>query len=225
MPKEMPSFDGILRKHMVHVPEVIRQVSGILIFGKRIKSIVFTTDIATIRNINADAVMAVYPFTPQPLITQAVMLAADIPVFAGVGGGTTTGKRVTNIARDAEFQGAIGVVVNAPTPNEVIRDVRENIDIPIVITVASKDDIDIRSRFEAGANILNVSAAAKTPQLVYELRREFPNAAIIATGGPTDETILETVQAGANAITWTPPTPAELFKDLMSRYRQGLPRD
>ncbi len=223
MEKKIPSFDGVLRKHMVHVPEEIRRASGIIIFGKRIKSIVFTTDIATIRNINADAVMAVYPFTPQPLITQAVMLAADIPVFAGVGGGTTRGERVTNIARDAEFQGAIGVVLNAPTSNESIRDVKEHIDIPVVITVARETDIS--ARFEAGASILNVSAAAKTPELVYKIRSEFPNAAIIATGGPTTSSITETIDAGANAITWTPPTPAELFKTLMQRYRDGMPRD
>ncbi len=223
MGKMIPKFDGILRKHMVHVPEEIRRASGIIIFGKRIKSIVFTTDIATIRNINADAVMAVYPFTPQPLITQAVMLAADIPVFAGVGGGTTRGERVTNIARDAEYQGAIGVVLNDPTTNESIRDVNEHIDIPIVITVAREGDI--ASRFEAGASILNVSAAAKTPELVHKIRSEFPEAAIIATGGPTPSSILETIDAGANAITWTPPTPAELFKELMQKYRDGMPRD
>lgn len=223
MEKKIPSFDGVLRKHMVHVPEEIRRASGIIIFGKRIKSIVFTTDIATIRNINADAVMAVYPFTPQPLITQAVMLAADIPVFAGVGGGTTRGERVTNIARDAEYQGAIGVVLNDPTSNESIRDVNAHIDIPIVITVAR--ETDIAARFEAGASILNVSAAAKTPELVRKIRSEFPDAAIIATGGPTTSSILETIEAGANAITWTPPTPAELFKELMQKYRDGMPRD
>ena len=223
MNKNIPSFDGILRKHMIHVPEEIRKASGIRIFGKRIKSIVFTTDIATIRNINADAVMAVYPFTPQPLITQAVMLAADIPVFAGVGGGTTRGERVTDIAKDAEYQGAIGVVLNDPTTNESITDVKKHIEIPLIITVAK--ETDIAARFNAGADILNVSAASRTPELVYKIRKEFPDAAIIATGGPTSQSILETIEAGANAISWTPPTPAELFKDLMVRYRDGLPRE
>ena len=55
-------------------------------------------------SVNADAVIAVYPFTPQPIITQAVMLAADIPVFAGVGGGLTSGNRVVNLAHYAEMQ-------------------------------------------------------------------------------------------------------------------------
>ncbi len=34
---------------------------------------------------------------------------------------------------------------------------------------------------------------------------------IIATGGPTEESILRTIQAGANAITYTPPTTGQLF--------------
>ena len=46
---------------------------------------------------------------------------------------------------------------------------------------------------------------------------------IIATGGPTDESILQTIEAGANAITWTPPSCAELFAEVMSAYRAGQP--
>ena len=78
--KFMPVYTGNLRSHMIQVPEVIYQCSGIVIFGKRMKSIVFSTDVAVIRNCNADAVIAVYPFTPQPIITHALMLAADVPV-------------------------------------------------------------------------------------------------------------------------------------------------
>ena len=44
---------------------------------------------------------------------------------------------------------------------------------------------------------------------------------IIATGGPTRETILETIAAGANAITWTPPSNGDIFKDIMDAYRKG----
>ena len=45
-------------------------------------------------------------------------------------------------------------------------------------------------------------------------------AAIIATGGPTEESILETIRAGANAITITPPTTGELFAGIMHDYRE-----
>lgn len=217
----IPEFQGNLRKYCLSVPECIRRCTGIKIFGKRIKSIVFTTDVATIRNVNADAVIAVYPFTPQPVITQAVMAAADIPVFCGVGGGLTQGKRVINLALHAEFQGAIGVVLNAPTSNESITEVCQEIDIPVVITVVSEYD-DIASRLAAGATIINVSAAAKTTELVRKIREEYPELAIMATGGPTEDSILATIEAGANAITWTPPTNGELFKVQMDRYRHGL---
>ncbi len=216
--KHLPEIDGNLRKHMVRVPQVIDQASGIRIFGKLIKSLVFTTDVAIIRNCNANAVIAVYPFTPQPIISHAIISCSDVPVFCGVGGGTTTGLRVLNLAEDAEFQGAVGVELNAPTPNETIEYLKQKIDIPVVITVVS-EKTDIKSRLEAGADIINVSGASKTVEIVREIRKEFPKVPIIATGGPREESILSTIEAGANAITYTPPTNGEIFKSLMNKYR------
>jgi len=216
--KFVPEYSGSLRSYMVTVPEIINNCGGIRIFGKLIKSVIFSTDIAIIRNSNADAVIAVYPFTPQPVISHALMMAADIPVFCGIGGGTTTGTRVLHLASDAEFQGAFGVVLNAPTANATIEGVRGVIDIPIVITVVSERD-DIAGRLKSGATILNVSAAADTPRLVEKIRKEFPDVAIIATGGPNDNSIAATINAGANAITWTPPSNGEIFKGMMEKYR------
>ena len=216
--KYIPEYSGVLRSHMVEIPKPISQCGGIRIFGRLIRSLVFSTDIAVIRNCNADAVIAVYPFTPQPIISHALIMASDIPVFCGVGGGTTTGSRVVHLASDAEFQGAVGVVLNAPTKNETIKLVRDVIDIPIVLTVVSSKD-NIQERLDSGAAILNVSAASRTPWLVEEIRKEFPSTAIIATGGPNDQSIEDTINAGANAITWTPPTTGEIFKSMMEKYR------
>lgn len=216
--KYVPEIKGTLRNHVVEVPTVIRDCGGIKIFGKRIKSLLFSTDVATIRNTNADAIIAVYPFTPQPLITEALVMAADVPVFCGVGGGITQGKRVVNLALDAEFKGAMGVVVNAPTSNEIIRKIRATIDIPVVVTVVSEYD-DIQGRIEAGATILNVSAGDKTASIVRSIREIYPEFPIIATGGPTTKTIKETIEAGANAITYTPPSTAEIMTELMNKYR------
>ncbi len=216
----IPEITSQLRQKMIKVPEVINEASGIKIFGKLIKSLVFSTDIAVIRNTNANAVIAVYPFTPQPIITHALMMASDLPVFCGVGGGQTQGKRVVNLALDAEFQGAIGVVVNALTPNETIKKMRQTIDIPIVVTIISEKD-DVKGRLEAGATILNISGARNTPEIVRKVRDEFPQVPIIATGGPSDESILRTIEAGANAITYTPPTTAEIFSEIMDGYRKG----
>lgn len=207
---------------MLKVPEPIYRCSGIKILGRRIKSVLFSTDASIIRNTNADAVIAVYPFTPQPVITQALMVAADVPVFVGVGGGLTQGHRVVNLALHAEFQGALGVVVNAPTKNETIELLHNTVDVPIVVTVLNENE-DIAGRIAAGADILNISAAARTPQVVRNIREKFPDLPIIATGGPTDESIIATVEAGANAITWTPPSNGDVFKDIMEAYRRGEP--
>lgn len=206
---------------MLKVPDVIEECSGIKVFGKIIKSIVFSTDISIIRNVNADAVIAVYPFTPQPIITQAVMLASDKPVFCGVGGGLTTGKRVQNLALHAEHQGATGVVLNAPTSNEVLKKVAQTVDIPVILTVVRDDDFD--TRIGCGTDVFNVSAAKDTAKIVRKIRSMYPDFPIIATGGPTDESIKETIEAGANAITWTPPSNGEIFRDIMAAYREGLP--
>lgn len=218
MTKGIPEFTGVLRAHIVEIPQEIYNCSGILIFGKRIKSLVFTTDVAIIKNCNADAVIAVYPFTPQPVISRSVIEAADMPVLCGVGGGTTTGHRVLRLAQEAEFQGAFGVVVNAPTKNEIIGHLKNLVDIPVIVTVVS-EETDVRERIEAGADILNVSGAAKTPAIVQRIREDFPEIPIIATGGTTPESIRATIDAGANAITYTPPTSAELFRVLMDKYR------
>ena len=204
---------------MLTVPTPIHDCSGIKIFGKVIRSILFSTDVSIIRNTNADAIIAVYPFTPQPIITSAVMAAADVPVFVGVGGGLTQGQRVINLGRHAEFQGAMGVVVNAPTKNDVVATLAKEVDIPVIVTVVSFED-DIGARLEAGAQILNVSAAKETTALVKKIRGGFPEVPIIATGGPTDDTVRATVEAGANAITWTPPSNGEVFADIMAAYRR-----
>ena len=74
----------------------------------------------------------------------------------------------------------------------------------------------------AGAEMdytLDVSAAADTPELVRSIRSRFPDVPIIATGGPTAQSITRTVEAGANAISYTPPTTKELFTSMMEDYR------
>lgn len=217
--KKIPHVKTKLRSHhIVTMPDEIYAASGIVIMGRRIKSLIFSTDIAIIRNCNADAVLAVYPFTPQQIIADAIVSTSSLPVFCGVGGGTTTGARVVMLAKDAEAFGAMAVVVNAPTTNDVIAQIADIIDIPIVVTVLD-ENTDIDARLEAGATIFNVSAATRTPEVVRILRERYPDLPIIATGGPSKESIRETVAAGANAISFTPPTAEELFHGLMTRYR------
>ena len=96
------------------VPDIISCTSGITVQGRQLHSFAFTTDAAIIRNTNADAILAVYPFTGEPVIT-------SIP--------------------------------------------------------------------------------------------------LLASGGSTDESMAETIVAGANALTWTPPNAQEMQRSMMMRYR------
>ena len=157
--KFTPEYSGTLRSHLLTVPKCISECGGIRIFGRRIKSLVFSTDVAIIKNVNADAIIAVYPFTPQPSITQAIISVSEVPVFVGVGGGMTNGDRSVRLAEFSEHQGASGVVVNAPISNETIAKMKAVVDIPVVTTIVS-GDMDIAGRLAAGADILNVSGAS-----------------------------------------------------------------
>ena len=217
--KQVPLVESRLRHNILEMPKEIRKASGIVIYGRRIKSLVFTTDLAIIKNCDADAVFAVYPFTPQQSISDAIIKASYIPVFCGVGGGTTQGIRTISLAKDAESQGAMGVVLNAPVSDMNLLAVARAVDIPTIITVTD-EKTNIAARLESGAAILNVAAAGKTPELVRSIRGSFPDVPIIATGGSTPDTILATIEAGANAITYTPPTTQELFKITMAKYRE-----
>lgn len=215
---EVPFVESRLRNNILKMPEEIKQASGIMIYGRKIKSLVFTTDLAIIKNCDADAVFAVYPFTPQPSISEAIIKASYIPVFCGVGGGVTNGLRSVSLAKDAESQGAIGVVLNAPVTNLNLVTVAKSVDIPVVITITD-EETDVTKRLEAGASILNVAAGAKTASIVRRIRAQYPDVPIMASGGNRSETILETIEAGANAITYTPPTSKELFSEIMKSYR------
>lgn len=217
--KMMPYIESRLRHNILEMPKEIRRASGISIYGRRIKSLVFTTDLAIIKNCDADAVFAVYPFTPQQSISDAIIKAAYVPVFCGVGGGTTQGLRTINLAKDAESQGAMGVVLNAPINNLNLMAVSRSVDIPVIITVVDSKT-DIGARIENGASILNVASGPSTPELVRAIRTDYPDVPIIATGGPHPDTIMATIEAGANAITYTPPSTQELFKAMMARYRE-----
>ena len=123
-------IEGRLTTPIVRVPREIEQCTGIVVHGHRLRSFIYTTDVAIIRNTNADALLAVYPFTGHPVITQAIISVARAPVFTGVGGGTTTGQRVFELAMFAEMQGVQGVVLNAPAPVETIEHVAGIIDVP-----------------------------------------------------------------------------------------------
>ena len=214
----IPPIESRLRHNILRMPKEIERASGIVVYGRTIRSLIFSTDIAIIRNCDADAVFCVYPFTAQRAVSAAVLQAASMPVFVGVGGGTTQGTRAVYLAMDAENQGAMGVVLNAPIPNRDLRTAARILDIPIVVTVTTIAT-DFRRRIENGATILNVAAGAKTPEVVAKIRAELPKVPIMASGGRTADSIAATIDAGANAIVFNPPSSSELFRELMDGYR------
>lgn len=215
----IPPIESRLRHNILRMPAEIQKASGIVVYGRRIRSLLYSTDIAIIKNCDADAIFCVYPFTAQRAISSAVIHAASAPVFCGVGGGTTQGRRAVYLAMDAENQGAMGVVLNAPIPNKDLRLIARVIDIPIVVTVTSAAT-DIGKRIDNGSAIINVAGGANTVDIVAKIRADYPKVPIMASGGRTPESIRATVEAGANAIVYTPPSSGELFRTLMDKYRE-----
>ena len=168
-----PIIEGALRHGILKMPKAAYEASGIIVNGRRLKTFVFTTDLAIIRNCDADAVFAVYPFTPQQAISDAIIKASYIPVFCGVGGGVTKGIRTVSLAKDVECQGAMGVVLNAPITNLNLAAVAAAVDIPVVATVV-REDADIQGRLMAGASILNVAGGLRTAEIVAVIRNHIP---------------------------------------------------
>ena len=206
--------EGRLTSPNARVPEIITQrCGGITVKGHTLKSFAYTTDAAIIRN-TKDRIMVI----GEPVITQALLTVAQMPLFVGVGGGTTTGPRVAELAMVAEMQGAAGVVINAPAPAETIETTMSMVDIPVIATVTEDDEIT-ECKILAGAAIINVAAGARTAQVVASIRAHHPEIPILASGGGREDRILATIDAGADAITWTPPSAQQLQSQMMAKYR------
>jgi hypothetical protein len=71
-------------------------------------------------------------------------------------------------------------------------------------------------------DIFNVSGAEKTSNIIKIIREINGEIAILATGGKSEETIRLAINSGANAISYTPPTVGELFKNIMKKYRNEI---
>jgi hypothetical protein len=95
-------FESRLRHNILRMQRNPSGRRASVVFGRRIRSLLFSTDLALIQNCDADAVFAVYPFTAQRSISSPIISAAPMPVFCGVGGGTTQGMRAVYLATDAE---------------------------------------------------------------------------------------------------------------------------
>ena len=154
-------IEGRLRKAPLRVPDNYEECSGFTLFGRRIRTLLYSTDVAAIRNSNADAIFAVYPFTAQPAITQALLTVAEAPLFVGVGGGTTTGRRAAELAAVSEMQGAAGVVLNSPATPEMVAQVSSTVDIPVIATITRFDN-EAAEKIQIPAEIEKRNQAGRT---------------------------------------------------------------
>lgn len=217
--KKIPEVVSPLRSSIIEMPDIIRKASGIVIYGKRIKSIVYSLDVSLIANTDADAILCVYPFTPNTQILNAVSLVAKAPILVGVGGGLTQGERSARLASHAEENNATAIVLNGPVTVDTTKMVRQYVDIPIIYTVIDKSR-ELQPYIDAGVNIFNISGGKDTVELVKWVREQYPDIPIIASGGKTDESIEATINAGANAITYTAYGMMEqYFHEKMETYR------
>ena len=89
------------------------------------------------------------------------------------------------------------------------------------LTEQQKESQGVVGIFGEEAKLHDMEVGKISHFVIEHLKKEFPKIPVIATGGPTDESILETIAAGANAITWTPPSNGDIFKEIMAAYREN----
>ncbi len=150
------------------VPEVMRTAPGIAIQGRKIRSLVFSTDLAVICHCDADAVLAVYPFTCQVVNTSipvesisALVEKVAVPVCVTACAADDVVHR--QIAAGASI---VNVAAGARTPQVVEALRQEYPDLPIIATGGPTDDA-IRATIAAGAD-----AVSWTPPAIADLERE-----------------------------------------------------
>ena len=219
---EMPSAPKQLHSHFrkceLPIPPVLNEASGIDMYGRTLKSFVYSTDPYIIRNCNADAVLALAPFTCQSIITEMLIKLAERPVFVGVAGAITNGLRSVELARIAEAQGAAGVCVSPGADVFTVESIANSVDIPVVVSVAGYDQFS-QDKISAGASMINVVAGRNTSEVTRLYRENNPDMIILATAGRTSKSALTTIGSGADALSWTPPSIVEIERRLMQDTR------
>ena len=210
--------EGRLTSPNARVPEIITQrCGGITVKGHTLKSFAYTTDAVIIRNTNANAILAVYPFTGEPVITQrcspwrrcrcsSAWVEAPPPVR--VWQSWPWWRRCRRGRRDHQRAGTGGNHRNDHVDGGHPRHRHGH-----------GDDEITECKILAGAAIINVAAGARTAQVVASIRAHHPEIPILASGGGREDRILATIDAGADAITWTPPSAQQLQSQMMAKYR------
>ena len=210
-------------KNQAKIPtpkHITKSCKGLELKGNKIKTILYSTDLALIENNDADALLAVYPFPPSIQIIKTLIAFSNRPVICGIGGGMTQGDYAIEIAIQAQKYGAAAVIVNQPFKNEDITRLKQQLSIPIISSVSTLN-FDFDQRIQAGVSCFNITGGSNTVAIVEHIQRHYPNFPIISTGGKTFDSLYNIVDKKISAVILTPPSNAELFRSIMDNYRQG----
>lgn len=213
--------DFLLTANKFEIPASIQNCSGIQFGNKRVKSILLSTDLAHIQNIATDAVMTINPFVKSNRLDRFIIEFSSSPVFCDVGGGLFREENTIRLSKNAFKDGAAGVVISRPTSPENIFQMRKEISGTLIYTVMfdSEPVCDLR---DAGIDIFNVVTGETTAESVQKIRETLPDTPLMASGGPYDFTISETIRMGADAIVFNPPTATEILRSIFDKYRNGI---
>lgn len=213
--------DYLLNAQKFEIPTNIEKASGIKLGDKLIKSVLLSTDLSYIQNLNSDAVMIINPFDKSNKLDKVVIEFTPKPVICDVGGGFLREEATIKSAVGAFEVGAAGVVITKPTAPDIIRRIRNEINGLLIYTVMF-DAEPFDELANAGADIFNISTGVGTPETVQSVKELLPDIPIMANGGPQDATILETIEMGADAIVFNPPTATEILRSIFDGYRNYI---
>lgn len=211
----------LLTANKYEIPKLIRESTGILIGKKRVKSILLSTDLAHIQNIESDAVMTINPFEKSNRLDRVIINFSSSPVFCDVGGGLLREEKTLGLAEGALEAGAAGVVITRPTSPEIIYRMRREISGKLIYTVMFNGE-QVRDLKDAGVDIFNIVTGESTAESVQKIRKKLPTMPLMASGGPYDFTIAETIRMGADAIVFNPPTATEILRSIFDNYRNKI---
>jgi 2-keto-3-deoxy-6-phosphogluconate aldolase len=210
--------DFLLSANKYHIPDVIAESPGIKIEKSLVRSVLLSTDLAYIQNMDADSIMTVNPFEKSMELNKVLVDFVSKPVFSDVGGGLLREEQIIEHSKNALQAGSSGVVISKPTAPEIIHNLKEEVDGMLIYTLML-DAEPVQELAHAGVDIFNITTGEVTAESVKKVRDKLPEISIMASGGPHDSTIRETISAGADAIVFNPPTASEILRSVFDTYR------
>lgn len=202
------------------IPDVSDESPGIHFGDRLVRSVLLTADVSYIHHLETDAVLGISPFDPSSSVNLALTSFCKKPVFCDIGGSYRHRKKAVELANEAEDAGAAGIVISRPVAPEVVGYIRERTSGNLIYTVMYLED-DIAGVIDAGVDMLNISTGKTTAETIEEIRQHFSEIPIMASGGPFESTIRETIRMGADAIVYNPPTAAEMLRSIFDDFRDS----